>query len=109
MAFIRGWSKYELAQSVYNQVATATGQITSNATLLYAIICTHGGTASGATIELFDGGTAGTKRLHIESASADRSPFGLSLTRPILFESEMTLAFTATGANVTLGYYNYSV
>jgi len=112
MSFIRSWGKENLYQSLYTSVITASGDVTTSPTLLFYVLCTHAGgqtsIGSGATVELWDNGISGTKVIHLESASGDRSPFGLSTTKPILFENKLTVAFTATGMNVSLGYYNYS-
>jgi len=95
------------SKKLISEVFTSTGDVTSVPAELHYIICTHSGVGSGASIECFDNGVDGTKRLHLESSSGDRSPFGISSDRPILFRNKLTLAFTATGANVSLGYIRY--
>lgn len=112
MAFIRSWNKHELYTSLFGSVSTAAADVTTRPTLFFYVICTHtGGQAaigSGAVVEIWDGGTAtGTKMIHLESASGDRAPFGVSLMKPLLCSGGLTLAATATGLNTSIGYYDY--
>ena len=105
MPFLQTWTQQEAAQNIMTSVCTASGDVTLNSTLLAYVLCTHVG-KEPAVIELFDGDR---KALHLESPGYDRSPFGISVHRPILFKNKVTLHLTATGANVSFGYYNYSV
>ena|SRR3990167_9267433 len=105
---LRVWDKREVGIVLDTSLITASTDISSVPTVLFLVFATHNGTSSGAKIDLFDGGSSGTKVMHFESASGDVSPFGISLVRAMPFDNGITVNITATGASVTLGYKKIS-
>jgi len=111
MSFLRAWRRESLYESLHAVVATATGSVTARPTLLYYSLFTHRGTSTGsggdARIDLLDGGASGERRLHVELEANSRTPFALSICKPVLYEQGLFLAFTATGLRASFGFYAY--
>ena len=102
MALYKSWSYRDIAATLDSIYVTGAQQLLPTAGIVFFMVCTHNGIGSGAKIEL---GDASEVKLHFESSSGDVSPFGISLARPMGFDTSIQLSATATGLKVTVGYH----
>lgn len=103
MSIYKSWGYRDIGASLDTVYVTGGQEIIPIPGLIYFIVATHSGVGSGAKIELGEGQS--TTKLHLESSSGDVSPFGISLSKPISFETSIQLSATATGLKCTVGYH----